>query len=181
MIKQVSHSLEETAQIAHEWLRGISENKNRMDSRPGTNLLIRLRGNDTDTATIIGLSGHLGAGKTAFTKCVAKDLGITEDVTSPTFVIMKIYDIDPTKVVADLTENGAANFPWKRLVHIDAYRLERAQELEAINFAKYAADPDNLILIEWPENVKGAVEKLEGYSQINFSVGEGENERVVEY
>jgi tRNA threonylcarbamoyladenosine biosynthesis protein TsaE len=163
MTIQVSHSLEETAQIAHEWLRYILA-KNATNKK---------------SATTIGLSGHLGAGKTAFTKCVAKELGIAEDVTSPTFVIMKIYDIDLKKVADDLIENSKKSFPWKKLVHIDAYRLEQGRELEAINFAQYAADPDNLILIEWPENVKGVVEKLGGYSQINFSVGEGENERSI--
>lgn len=152
MKKHISHSLEGTAQIAGEWLAVVSK------SAP------------TTEATVIGLSGHLGAGKTAFTKCVAKDLGIVEDVTSPTFVIMKIYPIDSAK-----------GFPWKKLVHIDAYRLEQGRELVVIDFEKYAADAGNLILIEWPENVKEMVEKLEGYSQINFSVGEGEMERVVEF
>lgn len=152
MSKQISHSLEETAQIAHEWLAAVSKNKL------------------GDEATVVGLSGHLGAGKTAFTKCVAADLGIAEDVTSPTFVIMKIYSIDPAK-----------GFPWKKLVHIDAYRLGQGRELTAIDFEKYAADPSNLILIEWPENVKEMVEGLAGYSEIKFSVGEGEMERVVEF
>ena len=152
MTKQTSHSLEETARIAHEWLAAVSKNKL------------------GDEATIVGLSGHLGAGKTAFTKCIAAELGIAEDVTSPTFVIMKIYPIDPAK-----------GFPWKKLVHIDAYRLEQGRELATIDFEKYAADPDNLILIEWPENVKEMVEGLAGYSEIKFSVGEGENERVVEF
>jgi tRNA threonylcarbamoyladenosine biosynthesis protein TsaE len=152
LMKHTSHSLEETAQIAHGWLASISKKKL------------------TNEATVVGLSGHLGAGKTAFTKCIAKEFGIAEDVTSPTFVIMKIYPVDSAK-----------NFPWKKLVHIDAYRFERAQELESIDFEKYAADPDNLILIEWPENVKEMVENLEGYSQIHFSAGDGDTERVVEF
>jgi len=172
MTTQTSHSIEETAQIAHGWLT---------QGRPAGSSSPQSPQGRPAGATIIGLSGHLGAGKTAFTKCVAKELGIAEDVTSPTFVIMKIYPIDPAKMANNLAGNDAAIFPWKRLVHIDAYRLEHGRELEAINFAQYAADPDNLILIEWPENVKEVVKKFEGYSEIKFSVGEGENERVVEW
>jgi tRNA threonylcarbamoyladenosine biosynthesis protein TsaE len=117
-----SHSLEETAQIAAEWL--ASAEKHYAVS---------------DEALVVGLSGHLGAGKTAFVKAIAKEMGVTETVTSPTFVIMKIYE---TK-----------NERWPRLVHIDAYRLERPEELEAIRWEALVADPKNLILMEWPENV----------------------------
>jgi tRNA threonylcarbamoyladenosine biosynthesis protein TsaE len=62
------------------------------------------------TSTILALQGNLGAGKTVFTKGAAEALGVTEHVTSPTFVIQKTYEL--------------TNQPWKQLVHIDAYRLE---------------------------------------------------------
>ncbi|MDE1967223.1 MAG: tRNA (adenosine(37)-N6)-threonylcarbamoyltransferase complex ATPase subunit type 1 TsaE, partial [Patescibacteria group bacterium] len=55
------------------------------------------------------------------------------------FVIMKIYE---TK-----------NERFSRLVHIDAYRLERPEEMEALDFERFAADPRNLIMVEWPENI----------------------------
>jgi tRNA threonylcarbamoyladenosine biosynthesis protein TsaE len=95
-----------------------------------------------DSAFVAGLSGHLGAGKTAFTKAVAAELGIPEVVTSPTFVLMKIYDI-----------SGSRETPFRRLVHIDAYRLEKPEELEALKWEQLVADPHNLIMVEWPENV----------------------------
>ena len=126
MKEYISYSLEETAQIAHEWIKDISAEPK------------------SDGALIVGLSGHLGAGKTAFVKLVAKELGVREEITSPTFVIMKMYPIEHPN--------------WKRLVHIDAYRLEKSEELKAINFEKFAADPGNLIMVEWPENVE--LEKL---------------------
>ena len=122
----ISHSIEETEQIAADWLAEISA-----------------KHIDRDEALVVGLSGHLGAGKTAFVKAVAKALGITEDVTSPTFVIMKIYQVGNTQV-------GPV---WKRLIHIDAYRLEQPEELEALGFESLAADKNNLIMVEWPENV----------------------------
>ena len=95
-------------------------------------------------ATIIGLSGELGAGKTTFAQAVAKTLGITETVTSPTFVIEKIYEIP---------ESAKSRF--KHLIHIDAYRLENPNELVRLGFAEISADPANLILIEWAERLGG--------------------------
>ncbi len=94
------------------------------------------------TATILALSGDLGAGKTAFVKALASALGIKDTITSPTFVIEQIYALPK-------------NSSFDRLIHIDAYRLEKASELERLRWAEIAADPCNLICLEWPENVAG--------------------------
>ncbi len=116
----LTHSPEETAVFAHNWLSSLVPKK--------------------DEATIVGLYGNLGAGKTTFTQSVARALGISEDVTSPTFVIEKIYD----------TKHSV----FKKMIHIDAYRLEHGRELSVLNFESLLDSPHNLILIEWPENVK---------------------------
>lgn len=92
-------------------------------------------------ATVVALSGDLGAGKTTFAQAVARYFGIEEQVTSPTFVIEKIYDIP----------EGA----FKRLIHIDAYRLKEERELETLGWRALLADSSTLILIEWPERVPG--------------------------
>ncbi|PIR85060.1 tRNA (adenosine(37)-N6)-threonylcarbamoyltransferase complex ATPase subunit type 1 TsaE [Candidatus Kaiserbacteria bacterium CG10_big_fil_rev_8_21_14_0_10_45_20] len=89
-------------------------------------------------AYCVGLSGDLGSGKTTFVQRVAKELGVKEGITSPTFVILQTYPIDHSR--------------FKTLVHIDAYRLSEG-ESETINFSEYIQNPDNLILIEWPENI----------------------------
>jgi tRNA threonylcarbamoyladenosine biosynthesis protein TsaE len=91
-------------------------------------------------ATLVALSGELGAGKTSFVQGVAETLGVTEPITSPTFVLEKVYELP----------DGAA---FTRLVHIDAYRLEGERSLAPLGFAELAADPGNLILLEWPELV----------------------------
>ncbi len=156
MTQHISHSLEKTAAIASEWLGNITAK------------------NVKNIATIVGLSGQLGAGKTAFVKAVANKLGVNEDVTSPTFVLMKFYDIVGK-------QPSGPDYPWKKLVHIDAYRLEGAQELQVLKFEELATDPKNLVLIEWPENVEEAVVGQKGYSQITFKVGEKDTERVIEY
>ena len=96
-------------------------------------------------ATVVGLQGELGSGKTYFVKDLGKMMGIEEHIVSPTFVIMKIYDID-----------------WqgfKKLIHIDAYRLEKEEELLNLGWEKLLEDPENLVLIEWPEKVEGIIPK----------------------
>jgi len=96
-----------------------------------------------DKAVLVTLSGELGAGKTAFTKAVAKALGVADDLTSPTFVLQKAYDISC---------NGFA-----RLIHIDAYRLESGEELVPLRLDESLKDPENLIMLEWPEKVADAL------------------------
>ena len=96
---------------------------------------------------MIGLYGDLGSGKTAFSQLVAKSLGISEVVTSPTYVIEKIYEI-PQSLPSLPTS-------FKHLIHIDAYRLEKSAELTHLGWDQIIADPTNLILIEWPERAAG--------------------------
>lgn len=96
-------------------------------------------------ATVIALQGELGAGKTAFAQAFGKILGVAEPMPSPTFVIMKSYDID-----------------WrgfKKLIHIDAYRLEKEEELTHLGWDGLIKDPENIILIEWPERVEKLIPK----------------------
>ena len=174
MTRITSSSLEQTSQIARDWLRLISEKEIAVRRETPES---EIESGASVEATITGLSGDLGAGKTAFVKCVAKELGIKEVVTSPTFVIMKIYQID----LVGMKNIPVIDFPWKQLIHIDAYRLERGEELEALKFSELVKDRDNLILIEWPENVMKILNKSARYSQVNFTVGTNDTERVIEY
>lgn len=95
-------------------------------------------------ATLVTLSGELGAGKTAFTKAIARFFGVEGTVTSPTFVLEKVY----------LLSEGR---PFRRLVHIDAYRLEKGADLAPLGFDELMKDQSNLILFEWPERVGDAL------------------------
>lgn len=93
------------------------------------------------TATVVALSGDLGAGKTTFTQAVAKHLGVEGTVVSPTFVIQKRYPLEGQS--------------FRRLIHVDAYRLKEERELDVLGWRELLADPENLILVEWPERVPG--------------------------
>lgn len=90
-------------------------------------------------ATLITLTGELGAGKTAFTQALATELGIDEPVTSPTFVLEKIYTLSDQR--------------FSRLAHIDAYRLKGGSELAALGFDELMNDSTTLVVLEWPERV----------------------------
>src|SRR3989344_8047721 len=83
-------------------------------------------------ATVFALIGELGAGKTTFVQKFAKACGIRDSIISPTFVILKKYD---------------------NLVHIDAYRLKDAGELEKLGIYDLISNPDNVIFIEWADRV----------------------------
>ena len=103
------------------------------------------------TATIVTLSGVLGAGKTAFAQGIAQALGVTEMVTSPTFVLEKIYQLPA------LSGIEGENQKFSHLIHIDAYRLKGAEELEVLGWRELIAEPGNLIVLEWPEKVADAI------------------------
>lgn len=115
------------------------------------------------TATVLALSGELGAGKTAFTKSIAKALGVSENVLSPTFVLMKRYPIPGRQQFRDL-------------VHIDAYRLDDPAEFIPLRFSEVAADPATLVLIEWPERVAEFLP--EDRITLTFEVGDGDVRHV---
>ncbi len=91
------------------------------------------------SATVLALSGDLGAGKTTFSQGVAAALGVSETVSSPTFVIEKVY----------VLEGGS----FERLVHIDAYRIKAVREMEVLAWAELMNDPKSLVVIEWPEKI----------------------------
>ena len=121
-MKVTTHSLEETQTLAKQVVERLVP---------------------ADTACILALQGDLGSGKTAFTKGIAKAFGVTEEVTSPTFVIEKVYQLTDQK--------------FEHLIHIDAYRLESVDELRSLGWDEIASDPQNCIVLEWPEKVESII------------------------
>ena len=81
---------------------------------------------------VVLLEGDMGAGKTAFSKGVAKGLSIEEEVTSPTYAYMNDYD--------------------GRLFHYDCYRIESVAQAESLGLADYF-DMGGICLIEWSQNI----------------------------
>lgn len=92
------------------------------------------------SATTIFLNGNLGAGKTTFTQLLAVELGVTETVVSPTYVILKKYS---------LPQGGK----WQTLIHVDLYRLDNLRDIEILGLHRLATEPSNLLMIEWPKQI----------------------------
>ena len=91
---------------------------------------------------IITLSGLLGAGKTTFVQHLACALGIQERPRSPTFSLLRTYVLP------------RAHGSIKRLVHIDAYRLEKRSDVYALDLESELAEPGTILAIEWPEQIE---------------------------
>lgn len=100
---------------------------------------------------IILYEGDLGAGKTTFTKGIAKALGIKDVVTSPTFALVNEY-------YGDIS-----------LFHFDLYRIETFDDLYAIGFFDYL-DRGGIIAAEWSENIPGLSEELNDGNRAVYAV-----------
>lgn len=87
---------------------------------------------------ILCLYGNLGSGKTTFTQGFAKGLGITSRLLSPTFIIVRRYDIP-------LSE--------KKLYHIDLYRLNSVDQMEELGLEEIFTDSASVVVIEWAERL----------------------------
>ena len=94
-----------------------------------------------EPGTVIAFTGDLGAGTTAFTRGLARGLGITERVTSPTFTIVNEYE--------------GGRLP---LFHFDMYRLGSSDELFDIGWEDYLTR-GGVCAVEWSENVADALER----------------------
>lgn len=92
---------------------------------------------------ILALSGELGSGKTTFTKSLGKALGITQTITSPTFVMMQEYQI-PRKA-------SGKKFGW--LYHLDLYRTDNFSEVKALGITEFWAKPETITVIEWADKI----------------------------
>lgn len=122
---------------------------------------------------VVGLVGNLGAGKTTLSKIIAKLLGVQNDVVSPTFNIMKIYD--------------TADEIFKKFIHIDAYRID-ADEVEEIESLKnnlklpnYFNLPNTLVFIEWPQNIKSILPENTKYIEILHDTENSEKRHISLY
>jgi len=117
--------------------------------------------NYTGLACVVALHGDLGAGKTTFTQAFAKVLGVQEVVTSPTFVVMKMYALHEEQ-------------PFAQLVHIDAYRIEEIDEMRVLGFGQLLTEKGTIMCIEWAEKIEALLPentihirfKLEGEKRV---------------
>ena len=108
---------------------------------------------------VVAFTGDLGAGKTAFTRGLARGLGVPDRVTSPTFTIVNEYE--------------GGRLP---LFHFDMYRLSSADELFDIGWEDYLRR-GGVCAVEWSENIAGALEP--DAVRVDIRRGSSDQERVI--
>lgn len=86
-----------------------------------------------------GLRGELGGGKTTFLQGFAAGLGIKDRVLSPTFVLMKRFEINHSS--------------FDSFYHFDCYRINEEKEILELGFEKIISSPRNIIAIEWADRI----------------------------
>ena len=122
-----------------------------------TEELGRRLGERLKPGAVVAFTGDLGAGKTAFTRGLARGLGISQRVTSPTFTIVNEYD--------------GGRLP---LFHFDLYRLSSSEELFDIGWEDYLSR-GGVCAVEWSERADDALE--EDTIRVDIRRGEGDGQR----
>ncbi|KKR34162.1 MAG: hypothetical protein UU37_C0001G0026 [Candidatus Gottesmanbacteria bacterium GW2011_GWA2_41_12] len=100
----------------------------------------RLKGGE-----VLCLYGDLGSGKTTFTQALGRHIGIKKRILSPTFIIVRHYDID-NKII-------------RNFYHLDLYRLSSIEESQDLDINQFLGKPGNITVIEWPEKIEKIIQK----------------------
>lgn len=105
----------------------------------GFNLAKKLKGGE-----VLALHGDLGSGKTTFMQGLAEGLGIKRRIISPTFIIMRTYDV--------AIKNQELRI--KNLYHVDLYRIESEKDVEGLGLLELLGEKENIVAIEWPDKIE---------------------------
>ncbi len=115
---------------------------------------------------VVLLKGELGGGKTTFTQGIASALNIKGRILSPTFIIIRKVPILKRR--------------FKFLYHIDCYRIKNVKDLKELNIEEILEAPESLIVIEWPEVIRGLIK--EPYWEVVFHfLGRNKREIMIRY
>ena len=123
-----------------------------------TKKIAKLLAQEISRPVVLALTGDLGSGKTTFIQGFLKGLGVKKRITSPTFVIMRTYNL---------------------VYHIDCYRLSKPKELLKLGFKEILQNPKAIILIEWAEKIRKILPKNTIW--LEFKHGKKPNERVIHF
>ncbi len=138
MVTSISHSPAETESLGETW------------------------GREAQRGLVIALSGDLGAGKTQLVKGIARGIGFSGRVHSPTFTLVNVYS------------NGRLT-----LFHLDLYRLETPEQILSAGLEEYL-QPDGVAVIEWAERLPASEFPHRNLRRVNIELV-SETERHISY
>ncbi|MBO5937214.1 MAG: tRNA (adenosine(37)-N6)-threonylcarbamoyltransferase complex ATPase subunit type 1 TsaE [Clostridia bacterium] len=123
-----------------------------------TEVIAEKLGSTLKSGNVVAYFGGLGMGKTAFTRGLAKGMGITADVASPTFAIVNDYGGNPP------------------LVHFDMYKVDSWDDLYSSGFFDYL-DMGAVLAVEWSENIENALP--DDTIRVIIEQGKNETDRII--
>jgi tRNA threonylcarbamoyladenosine biosynthesis protein TsaE len=145
-------------------------------------------------AFVILFKGDLGAGKTTFIQGLMRGMGIRRRIASPTFTLLRSYalpallspspralsfrNFGPRIVVRGKLRRESIAATFTKIHHFDCYRMTGEREMNDLGFKEMVKDPQNIILIEWPERIKKALPRNK--VTISFEYGDTLTERIIE-
>ena len=119
---------------------------------------------------VLALTGPLGSGKTAFVQGLARSLGIRERVQSPTFVLVKRYQ---------LPARSRHRYGFRHFVHIDAYRLDSVAQARHLGLGAVFRDPNTVVVVEWADRIRKLIPRSTIW--IHLKHGRGTRERTIKF
>ncbi|MBF8249749.1 MAG: hypothetical protein HW400_350 [Candidatus Levybacteria bacterium] len=115
---------------------------------------------------LVCLYGDLGSGKTTFTQGLAEGLGIKQRITSPTFIIVRCYELQTPA----FAKASAGKQNLKLFYHVDLYRVESEKDLEGLGIEEIINNKNNIVVIEWAEKLKNYLPRTQ--CPVRQSVGQ---------
>lgn len=112
------------------------------------------------------LNAEMGMGKTTFTQFLARELCVTEKISSPTYAIVNRYDIIEHNM----------NFDYKHLYHVDFYRVNSEEELYEIGFEDIFSE-NSIVVIEWADLYRDYIDELAD-NVIEITITSSEDSRI---
>lgn len=117
-----------------------------------------------DQVNVVSVEGEMGAGKTTLIQGMGRELGITRNLPSPTFILVRSYELLTT--------------PWKNLYHVDLYRLKTAGEMRSMDLAELWQDQKNLVVIEWADRAEAVLPRKR--VEVDIKV-KGKDNRAIQF
>jgi len=141
----------------------------KIDTPQSMRLFGRQLANKLKAGQVVSLEGPLGAGKTTLMQGIVEGLGITKKITSPTFVLFRVLPLKKTQ----------RGIKW--LVHGDAYRLKKPQEMIQAGLNDYLADPQTVTVIEWGDKLKKILPPRTLHIKIKTTQDPLDHGRIIDY